>query len=72
MTKDDVLEFAGRDAISDPLTALLRSGAQHLINEAVEAELQDLLSRHSCRCTKDGNAVVVRMVICQNANCRAV
>ena len=60
MTKDNVLEFAGRDAIADPLTALLRSGAQQLINQAVEAELQELLSQHSGRRTEDGNAVVVR------------
>ena len=60
MTKDNVLEFAGREAISDPLTALLRSGAQQLINQAVEAELQELLSQHSgCR-TEDGHAGVVR------------
>ena len=32
MKKNNVLEFANRDAISDPLTALLRSGAQQLIN----------------------------------------
>jgi putative transposase len=60
MTKNNVLEFAGRDAIPDALTALLRSGAQLLINQAVEAELQELLSQHSGRRTEDGNAVVVR------------
>ena len=60
MKKNNVLEFAGRDTISDPLTDLLRSGAQQLINQAVEAELQELLIRHSCRRTVDGNAVVVR------------
>ena len=60
MTKDNVLEFAGREAISDSLTALLRSGAQQLINQAVEAEFQELLSQHSgCR-TEDGHAGVVR------------
>jgi len=57
MTKNNVLEFA---ATSDPLTALLRSGAQQLINQAVEAELQELLIQHSSRRTEDGNAVVVR------------
>ena len=60
MKKNNVLEFASRDTISDPLTALLRSGAQQLINQAVEAELEELLSQHSGRRTKDGNAVVVR------------
>jgi transposase-like protein len=60
MTKDNVLEFAGREAISDPLTDLLRSGAQQLINQAVEAELWELLSQHSGRRTENGHAVVVR------------
>jgi len=60
MKQNSVLEFAGREAISDPLTALLRSGAQQLINQAVEAELQELLSQYSDRRTEDGNAVVVR------------
>ena len=60
MTNGNVLEFAGRDAISDPLTDLLRSGAQQLIQHAVEAELQELLNQHSERRTEDGNAVVVR------------
>jgi len=31
MEKNNVLEFAGRERISDPLTALLRSGAQQLM-----------------------------------------
>ena len=39
MNKNNVLEFVSRDAISDPLIALQRSGAQQLINQAVEAEL---------------------------------
>ncbi|HJN25954.1 MAG TPA: IS256 family transposase, partial [Rhodospirillales bacterium] len=60
MTKNNVLEFAGRDTISDPLTSLLRSGARRLINQAVEAELQDLLIQYSGQRTDDGHAVVVR------------
>ena len=61
MKKNNVLEFAGRDTISDPLTALLRSGAQQLINQAVEAELQELLHQHSGQRTEGGNAVVVSL-----------
>ena len=60
MKKDNVLGFSGREAISDPLTDLLRSGAQQLINQAVEAELQELLSQHSGRRTENGHAGVVR------------
>jgi len=50
MNEINVLEFAGRDTISDPLTALLRSGAQQLINQAVAAELQDLLPVFGSQC----------------------
>ena len=60
MKQNNVLEFAGRDTISDPLTALLRLGAQQLINQAVEAELEELLGQYANRRTVDGNAVVVR------------
>jgi putative transposase len=60
MKKNNVLEFAGREAISDPLSALLISGARQLINQAVEAELEELLSQYSDRRTEDGHAVVVR------------
>jgi|GEM_PF-6982015 len=45
MIENNVLEFMGREAISDPLTALLRSGAQHLINQAAEAEFRLSLKR---------------------------
>lgn len=34
-----IIEFAGRDAVSDPLTELLRNGARALLQTAVEAEL---------------------------------
>ena len=60
MENDNVLELAGRDTIYDPLTVLLRSGAQQLISQAVELELQELLNQHSNHRTEDGNAVVVR------------
>jgi transposase-like protein len=60
MKKSNVLELAGRDTIYDPLTALLRSGAQQLIHQAVELELEELLSQHSARRTYEGSAVVVR------------
>ena len=60
MKKSNVLEFAGRDTIFDPLTALLRSGAQQLITQAVEVELQELLNEYSDRRTEDGHAIVVR------------
>ncbi|MCU7894603.1 MAG: hypothetical protein KZQ66_12875, partial [Candidatus Thiodiazotropha sp. (ex Lucinoma aequizonata)] len=50
----------GRDMISDPLTKLLRTGAERLICQAVEIELLELLAEHSERRTEDGKAGVVR------------
>ena len=60
MSKTNVVEVPGRDTIADPLTELLRSGAERLIHRAVEVELEDLLSAHSDRRTADGKAGVVR------------
>jgi putative transposase len=60
MRKNNVIKLAGRDAITDPLTELLRTGAEQLIYQAVEAELQALLAEHAERRTEDGKAGVVR------------
>ena len=60
MRKNNVLEFQGREIKLDPLTELLRKGAQDLIGQAVELELAELLARYSdCR-TGEGKAAVVR------------
>jgi transposase-like protein len=60
MSKNNVVKLSGRDVIVDPLTELLRAGAEKLIYQAVEAELQGLLAEHAGRRTEDGNAGVVR------------
>ena len=44
----------------DALLEVLREGARRLLNEAIEAEVQDLLGRHSERRLADGRAAVVR------------
>ena len=44
----------------DPLTDVLRAGARHLIEQAVEAELFALLSAHADDKTEDGRARLVR------------
>lgn len=60
MRKNNVLEFQGRELSLDPLTELLRKGAQDLIGQAVESELAELLAQYSdCR-TSEGKATVVR------------
>ena len=60
MKKDTVVDIAGRATAADTLTELLRKGAQELIRQAVEAELQELLDQHATRRTEDGRAGVVR------------
>ena len=45
MSKNNVVKLAGRDTITDPLTELLRTGAEQLICQAVEAELLELCKR---------------------------
>ena len=60
MAKSNVVEFAGRDKRVDPLTDLLRMGAEQLLYQAVEEELAEMLARHSERRLSDGRAGVVR------------
>ena len=60
MDKTNVFEFQGREPIADPLTELLRSGARQLLQQAIEAEAQELLAAHSGRLLEDGHAAVVR------------
>ena len=60
MAKSNVVELDGRETIADPLTELLRVGAEQLIYQAVEAELGELLATHTERRLADGKAGVVR------------
>lgn len=60
MSKNNVIEFQGRESRSDPLTEMLRVGARQLIHQAVEAELHEVLAQHGDRRTVDGKAGVVR------------
>jgi len=59
--KNNVIELAGRESGNDPLTDLLKAGAEQLIYQAVEAELQELLAaEYADRRTEDGKVDVVR------------
>lgn len=60
MDKNNIVELQGREQIADPVTQLLRIGAKKLIEQAVEAELQELLALHGGRRTDDDKAGVVR------------
>ena len=60
MNKSNVIEPEEREGIADPLTELLREGAQQLIQQAVEAELEELLTQHGGRRTEADTAGIVR------------
>lgn len=60
MQTSNVHEMGSREENLDPLTALLRSGAQKLIHQAVEAELASLLAQYSGQRTPEGKATVIR------------
>ncbi len=60
MIENSVIPFKNPEQIEDPLTDLLKTGARQLIQQAVEAELQELLEQHRHRLTDDGKAAVVR------------
>jgi transposase-like protein len=60
MGKSNVIELEGRVGSIDPLTELLRSGAGQLLQQAIEAEVLELLATHSDRLLEDGRAGVVR------------
>ena len=60
MSNNNLVELSGRGEISDPLTELLKAGAQKLIYQAVEAELEEFLSGYQNQKTDSGHAAVVR------------
>nr|WP_319514376.1 IS256 family transposase [uncultured Cohaesibacter sp.] len=60
MDENTIVELPGRDAVSDPLTELLRKGARQLLQTAVEAELEAFLKEFKEQKTPDGLAGVVR------------
>ncbi len=60
MHEDNIVEFAGIDAVSDPLTDLLRKSARQLLQTAVEAELEGFLAQFQAQRTCEGRAMIVR------------
>ena len=61
MSKNKVIVFKKPGEISgDPLTELLHTGAQRLITDAVEAELQVLLGQYAALRNGQGHQQVVR------------
>ena len=60
MNKNTVVSLQDREQISDPLTELVRAGARKLIEQAIDIELQALLSQYTGQQTDSGHAAVVR------------
>jgi transposase-like protein len=61
MTTNTITQLSDPQGFSpDPLTEILRSGAQRLIEQAVEAELAVLLEAYASDKTDDGRARLVR------------
>ena len=61
MNEDKVVAFRNPEGgIGDPLTELLRNGAQRLIQQAVESELSEYLARQAGARDAEGRAAVVR------------
>ena len=60
MSKDNVVAFQSPEGIEDPLTELLRTGAKRLIQQAIEAELAELLAQYGEQVDDQGRRAVVR------------
>lgn len=60
MKDDNVVQLPRAGAIKDALTEVLRAGAQRLLAEAIEAELDEFLALMEQRRMTDGRAAVVR------------
>ena len=60
MNEDNVVPFEKPAEFKDPLTELLRRGAQQLIHQAVEAEVAALLAGYEKEVDENGRAAVVR------------
>ena len=60
MSNNNVIEINNRDTITDALTDMLRTGAQQLIQQAVQVELAGFMEQYTDRLTDEGKAAVVR------------
>ena len=60
METTNIVDFTRRDKMTDALTGLLRTGAQDLIAQAVEAEFSGYMAQFAQLRTEAGHAAVVR------------
>jgi len=60
MSKDNVIALSSPEGVEDPLTELLRTCAKRLIQQAIEAELTEMLAKYEGQVDKQGRRMVVR------------
>jgi transposase-like protein len=60
MSKDSVVEFRKPEEVQDAFTAFIRQGAQRLIAQAVQAELEEFLAGFAGQKDESGRGAVVR------------
>jgi putative transposase len=60
VTQDNIVKLSRPGTFSDPLTEVLRNGAQALLAHAVEAEVAGFLGGHADELTADGHRRLVR------------
>lgn len=63
MTQDNLIEFKtpeSSESFTDALTTLVRQGAQQIVAQAVEAELQAFLSQYQHLQDEQGRKTIVR------------
>ncbi len=60
MNKSNVIDLEGRESSINPLTDLLKTGARQLLQQAIEAELLELLNEHADKRLENGRAGVAR------------
>jgi hypothetical protein len=58
MHEEDIVAFAARDAVSDPLSDLLRKSARQGLQTAVETELEGVLTQFQDQRTPEGCRIV--------------
>ena len=58
MNKDNIVALG--TSVGDPLQDVLRDGARRLLAQAIDAEVDELLTQHADRRTAEGRAGVVR------------
>jgi putative transposase len=67
VTETNVFQLSQPGSFADPLTEVLRNGAQALLAQAVEAEIAAFLSMYAENMTQDGRQRLCDTGICPSA-----